>query len=162
MCVCVCVRLCTHRLYDEYMNWQHLSEVLAIVVSNEGRKEGQNNNDDEDNDNEKCLYFSIFVLFNLNNLNELASALKRYKKLRSANCVFVRIFDKLFTIILIYQKIKINRHRAPLSDCIRMSNAYMEKNYIKMLRLYKKLPLICQLAFHRRLPSIQTYEKHYL
>ena len=78
----------------------------------------------------KALYYSIFILLNVNSLNTEISALKRFKQMRNV---------------------------PPLSDSIRLLNYYLQGNYVRVFRIYKQLPLLCQLAFHRRIPSIEKY-----
>lgn len=63
-------KLCTFKYYDEFMNFQHLSEVLQIVIANEK----QNKN--------KPLLYSIFILLNVNSLNTEIAALKRFKEFK--------------------------------------------------------------------------------
>ena len=43
----------------------------------------------------------------------------------------------------------------PLNECISLCKAYLNRNYVQIFKIYKKLPLLCQLAFHRRIPEIE-------
>jgi hypothetical protein len=50
---------------------------------------------------------------------------------------------------------KLNRNQEPLASTIRLVVSYLQGNYVRLFRIYKQLPLLCQLAFHRRIPSIE-------
>ena len=82
--------------------------------------------------NENCekkpLFFSIFMLLNLSKTLAINNVLKSSNEFRST---------------------------FPLNKTIELCTAYYQKNYFRLFRLYKELPLICQLAFHRRLPIIE-------
>jgi hypothetical protein len=54
-------RLCSNKDYDEYINTQHVTEVLQMIISNEQTSEFH----------EKNLYFSIYTLLNLDNLKSI-------------------------------------------------------------------------------------------
>ena len=82
------LRLCDSKNYDEFMNAQHLNEVLQTIISNE-------------NCDNKSLYYSIFVLLNLSNIQALTNILKSSKHIRY---VLKSIVDGESNIILINRK----------------------------------------------------------
>jgi hypothetical protein len=43
----------------------------------------------------------------------------------------------------------------PLKHVVELVKSYTNKNFVEVFRICKKLPLICQLALHRRLPAIE-------
>lgn len=110
-------KLCLNKDYDEYMNYQHLSEVLfTIITSMKPENLG--------------IYCTIYMLLNLENkLNLSVQILKLAKSLK--------------------------KEYYPMNNCLRLITFYTQKNYVSMFRALKKLPLICQMAFHRRIPAIQ-------
>ena len=48
----------------------------------------------------------------------------------------------------------------PLKASIQLVKFYLQKNYVKLFRKYRELPLLCQLAFHRKIPAIEKYYIH--
>lgn len=110
-------KLCLNKDYDEYMNYQHLSEVLfTIIKSNKSENLG--------------IYCSIYMLLNVENKFNLSMQILRLAK-------------------------SLRKEYYPMNNCLRLIKYYTQKNYVNMFRALKNLPLICQMAFHRRLPAIQ-------
>ncbi|CAF0734866.1 unnamed protein product [Brachionus calyciflorus] len=108
-------KLCASDKYDEYLNHQHLKEVLHLIISS---KYCTNKN----------WFYSVYLLLNLKNFTSINNTLKTWKSLN-----------------LEY----------PMDECVNFARAYLNKNYVKLFEIYKRLPLLCQLAFHRRIPEIE-------
>jgi hypothetical protein len=49
------------------------------------------------------------------------------------------------------------RQTYPLNKTLQLCRANVNLNYTVVFRLYKQLPLICQLAFHRRLVTLESH-----
>ena len=64
-------RLCKAKNYDDFMNTQHLTEVLNIIVASI-----------EDSYADNALYLSIFLLYNLDNFKNIAFILSLPKEVR--------------------------------------------------------------------------------
>ncbi len=62
-------KLCQSKDYDEFMNYQHLSEVLFTIITS-GKSENLG------------LYCLIYILLNLDNINNVMRGLKLAKSLR--------------------------------------------------------------------------------
>lgn len=82
-----------------------------------------------DNCDNKSLYLSIYLLLNLDNSHAVSKMFKQAKFFKEYH---------------------------PFNECIQLSKLYMQRNYVQIFRLLKNLPVICQMAFHRRLPAVQT------
>ena len=67
------LRLCANTSYDEYINLQHLNEVLGYIVSNVTETQAYNEN---------ILYLSIYLLFNLNDHISISLILNLPKDIR--------------------------------------------------------------------------------
>lgn len=83
----------------------------------------------------KNIYVAIYLLLNMDNFLNLMRALKICKESKKSD---ITIDDYSL-----------------LNDCILLCKYYMQKNYVKVFEISKKLPLICQLALHRRIPQIE-------
>lgn len=79
------------------------------------------------------LYCIVYILLNLDKKNNIMRGLKLAKSL--------------------------SREYYPLNDALRLLKYYNEKNYVNVFRTARKLPLMCQLALHRRVPEIEKYEE---
>lgn len=62
-------RLCASENYDEFMNYQHLAEVLHQIIASE-------------NCDNKSLYLSIYLLLNLDNPYAVSKIFKQSKSYR--------------------------------------------------------------------------------
>lgn len=43
----------------------------------------------------------------------------------------------------------------PLQTSFKLWSSYVQRNYVRTFKLFKKLPIWCQLALHRRLNKIE-------
>jgi hypothetical protein len=67
------IRLCANPSYDDYINLQHLNEVLGYIISNITDTQAYKEN---------ILYLSIYLLFNLNEYQSTSLILNLPKDIR--------------------------------------------------------------------------------